>query len=104
MASFPTLAQGADIRRVVETVQNLLRGKLNAVTTLTLAANVATTTLTDSRIGGESHIALTPTTANASAEIGAGTIYVSARAKGSATVTHANNAQTDRSYSVLIIG
>lgn len=102
--SFPTLPQGADLRRVVEVVQRLLQGKFNAVTTLTLTANVGTTTLTDARIGGESHLALTPLTANASAEVGAGTIYVSARAKGSATITHANNAQTDRSYSVLIIG
>ena len=45
-----------------------------------------------------------PTTANASAEVGAGTIYVSARAKQTFTLTHANNGQTDRTYKYAIIG
>lgn len=104
MSGFPTLPQGADIRRIVEVVQRLLQGKMNATTTLTLTANAGSTTLTDARIGGSSHIGWTPLTANASAEVGAGTIYVSARVKGSATIAHANNAQTDRDFSVLIIG
>lgn len=101
MSGFPGLANDADLRRIIETVQMLLRGKMNAVTSVTLAANSATTTLTDSRLGGTSFVGLAPTTANAKAE---GTPWVSAKAKGSCTLNHANNAQVDRAYDVLIIG
>ena len=80
------------------------QGKLNVVGSVTLTANAATTTYNDSRIGGESWIGFMPTTANAAAEIGGGTLYVTARADGSCTLNHANNAQADRSFDTLIIG
>ena len=102
VAGYPTLPQNADLRRVVETVQMVMRGKFNAVTTLTLAAGVTTTVFIDERIGGESFIGLTPLSANAAAALP--TTWVSARGKGTATLTHANTATTDRAYSVLIIG
>lgn len=69
----------------------------------TLTANVASTSLQDSRIGVTSFIQFMPTTANAASEIGAGTLYVSARAEGVATLNHANNAQADRAYTYLVI-
>ena len=81
-----------------------MQGKLNAVGSVTLTANAATTTYSDPRIGGESWIGFMPTTANAAAEIGAGTLYVTARADGSCILNHANNAQADRSFDMLIIG
>jgi hypothetical protein len=43
-----------------------------------------------------------PTTANAAAEIGNGTIYVSSRGKQTATITHANNSQTDRTFAYAL--
>ena len=43
-------------------------------------------------------------TANAAAEVGAGTIYVSAKAQGSFTVTHANSATADRTFAYRIGG
>lgn len=101
MSSFPPPTAASDLGTVIKAVQLLFRGKMNATTTVTLAASATTTTLQDSRIGGASHIAFTPLTANAKAE---GTPAVTTRAKGSATLTHANNAQTDRTYSVLVIG
>lgn len=104
-AVFRRLApDGASPREIAEVVNGALAGKLNALADLTLTANVASTTLTDSRIGATSYIDFMPTTANAGAEIGAGTLYVSSRTKGSAVVTHGNNAQADRTYRVLIIG
>lgn len=74
--------------------------------TVTLTANVASTTITDARIASTSAIVLVPTTANAAAEIGAGTMYVSetGRLHGTAVITHANNAQTDRTYRYVIAG
>jgi len=90
----------------VQTVVNqILVGRLNVVGTVTLTANVATTTVLDTRVGNDSAIPFMPTTANAAAEIGAGTMYVSTRTAGTSfVITHANNAQTDRIFVYCIIG
>ena len=45
-----------------------------------------------------------PTTANASAEIGNGTIFISARNDGNYVLTHANNSQNDRTFLYVILG
>ena len=92
------------LRKLAESVNGIIDGRSNAYGTVTLDANQATTTLTDRRIAPDSCIGLMPETANAAAEIGAGTFYVSARTSGSATLTHANNAQADRTYTYAIVG
>lgn len=84
--------------RVMQAIRDLFAGRSNAVGSVTLTANQATTAVTARNCGPDSKIYLTPTTANAAAEIGAGTLYVSAVAAGTFTLTHANNAQTDRTY------
>lgn len=76
----------------------IMQGRLNDKGTVTLTASAATTVVSDRRVGPNSVITFMPTTANAAAEIGNGTMYVSARSDGSFTITHANNAQTDRSF------
>lgn len=91
-------------RRIAEAANQALRGKLNAQRDVTLTANATATVIVDPRITPNSFIGLMPTTANAAAEIGAGTMYVSARGDQTATITHANNAQTDRTYRVTILG
>jgi len=92
------------LRVVAEVVNNLMDGKDNATGDVTLTANQATTTLADLRIGADSAILFMPTTANAAAEIGNGTLYVSSRGKQTATITHANNAQADRTFRYAIRG
>ena len=92
------------IRLVAEVVNGLMAGKDNATGDITLTANQATTTLTDRRIGPDSVLLFMPKTANAAAEIGNGTLYVSATGKETATVTHANNAQSDRTYKFVVRG
>lgn len=95
-------------RRLSSVVNTILQGKINAVTTVTLTAGTTTTTITDARITSKSFIGLTPTTANAAAAIP--TTYISSQmtgtgtTQGTATITHANNAQTDRTFNILIIG
>ncbi len=91
-------------RQLAAKINEMLGGKLNNTGTITLTANQATSTLSDARIGGGSVILFTPTTANAAAEVGAGGMYVSAKADGSATITHANNAQADRTFDYVIMG
>lgn len=92
----------AYLNRVHDVIRGALAGKLNCTTTVTLAASTTTTTLSDPRIGAESAILFMPTTANAA---GAMTnLYVSARAQGSATLTHSSTATTDRTFDLVIIG
>ena len=88
--------------RVARTVNEMLKGHLNNVLDITLTANVAATTITDVRLGSDSAIGLTPLTANAAAALA--TTYVSSRSKGQAVLTHANNAQVDRTFQGTILG
>ena len=90
----------------VEAVRQL-SGVINAndngqIGTVTLTANAASTTLTDYRITASSVISLMPTTANAAGAIA--TTYIGTTAIGSATITHANNAQVDKTFRYSIIG
>ena len=100
----PGLPRNARPEQIVDALNQLLRGKLNVTTSFTLAASVGTTTITDARIGPTSGIDWTPTSAHAAAEIAAGGMYLSAQTKGSATIAHANNAQTDRTFLLKVIG
>lgn len=89
-------------REIADGINSILQGNLNATDTVTLAVSVATTALSDSRIGPDSFIGFMPTTANAAAELP--TLYVSSRTEQAATLTHANNAQADRTFAYLVIG
>ena len=89
-------------RRIAYAVNALADGRLNAVGTVTLKASSATTTLKDKRIGANSNIFFTATTANAAAAVGG--LYVSATVKNEATLTHANNSQSDRTFSYVLLG
>ena len=84
--------------------RELINGRSNAVGSVTLTANVATTTVTKETIAAGAAVFTEPTTANASAEKAAGTMWISAVAAGSFTITHANNAQTDRTFFYLVNG
>jgi len=104
---FSNLSEVASyLRRQWDALQSMRKGKLECVTTLTLAANAATTTITDIRLSPQSVVVFDPKTVNAATELAAGTLYVltANRGDGSWTVTHANNAQTDRDFQVAIIG
>lgn len=89
-------------RKLAQAANLALGGKMNAVTQVTLTAGATTTTLTDKRIGAYTFIGFSPLTANAAAAQAG--LYVSSQVNGSATLTHANNAQADRTFNVLLIG
>jgi hypothetical protein len=102
---FPGLpVGGGDARQIAAVVNRLGQGKLNCTGSITLAASAASTTVADPRASGTSVVLLMPRTANAAAEIGNGTLYVSGRTKGSFTIAHANNAQADRTFDYAVIG
>lgn len=92
------------VARTVEVVNDLRRGKMNVVLPTTLKANSTITTVIDNRIGILSSILFSPITANAAAEMAAGTLYVSSQTEGSAVLTHADNAQTDRTFNLVVLG
>jgi hypothetical protein len=92
-------------REIARRLNSLLQGKLNAALDVTLAANAASTAITDARIGFYS--AVVPAmamTANAAAELASGTVYVDGIASTTCVVHHRNNAQTDRTIRFLIFG
>ena len=100
-----TWADMADIvRRLADAVNQLGDGRSNGFGAVTLTASSATTAVTDRRVGTDAVITFMPTTANAAAEVGAGGMYVSARGAGTFTITHANNAQNDRTFAYSVQG
>ena len=91
-------------RKAALCINGILTGKQNNVGTVTLTANTTTTTVTidAGRLSSTSVIILSPTTANAKAE---GIPYITVNATNNQfTITHANNAQTDRTYGYVING
>jgi hypothetical protein len=93
-----------DLRRFAIAIQELSAGRSNAAKTVTLIANATTTVVSFDNCSVDSVPLLMPMTANAAAEMGAGTLYISAVENRSFTITHANNAQTDRTFGFVCIG
>lgn len=93
-------------RRLSLSIHGLLQGKSNNVGELTLTANAAssTVTLAKGRLGSDTVILLQPTTAHAAADIS--TLYESSRdiPNNQFVLTHANNAQTDRTFRYALVG
>lgn len=106
--AFPALSPSlpfleSSFRKIAQIVNNCVNGKINVVITVTLTANVGSTIINDSRIGPNSYVGLgCPLTANAAAAVA--TSFISSRGKQTCTVTHANNAQVDRTFAAIIIG
>jgi hypothetical protein len=89
-----------------EVLQQIRSGKLEVVGELTLTAGAASTAVTDIRVSPQSVIVWHPRTANAAAELAAGTMYITDAnmGSGSMVVTHANNAQVDRTFRFAVLG
>jgi hypothetical protein len=97
-------AEERDLARIVRAVRQLAEGRSNAVGAFTLTAGAAGTVVTAPTCGTGSSVLVFPKTANAAAELGNGTMYVGTVANGSFTVTHANNAQVDRTFMYAALG
>jgi hypothetical protein len=95
---------GDYLRRVADVANGAREGKLNCVLDVTWANAATTTTIVDARIGPDSHLSFTPLTANAATIYGDGAWYISARDKGTCTVTHTSAAQSDHNFTMSIIG
>ena len=96
------LPQERDIVRLVQAIRELVEGRHNAGGTLTLTPGTTTTVVSHPNCSVDCQPMLTARTANAAAALG--TTYISAVNQGSFTVTHANNAQADRTFSYTVTG
>lgn len=96
----------AYLRRILDSLNSLRRGKIECVTELTLTANAGTTALVDPRLSPQSVVVFDPLTANAAANAAGVNMYVleANRGNGTWTVTHPNQVTTDRTFRVAIIG
>lgn len=92
------------LARIVDSIRDLWEGRSYAVGQVTLTLNEATTVVEAPNCGADSKVFLFPRHANAAAELGAGTMYVSAVAGGAFTITHANSATGDRTFDWTIRG
>ena len=93
-----------DLKKVILALQQLAAGRSNAVGTVTLATGASTTTVSDPNCAAATVPLLTPATANAAAEVGNGTMYVSAVSNGSFTIIHTNSATAGRTFLYALQG
>jgi hypothetical protein len=95
-----------DLKKIIMGLQQVAAGRSNSVGTVTLTQNSATTVVT-TRTGtcapGSVPI-LIPTTADAAAEFGAGTWYISSVGVDTFTITHVNSATASRTFLYVIVG
>lgn len=105
MATFQSVIPSQPYGPIVgAVVQNLMRGKMNALGDVTLTASQATTVVSDPLVGPDSCILFMPTTASAATEMGAGSMYVSSRGDGTFTITHVNDTPADRTFRYVVLG
>lgn len=91
---------------IATAVNAAIRGQLNNVIEVTLTANATSTTVEDARLSPFQWAQFDPLTANAAAELAAGTLYAAEadRAAGTWTLTHANASSEDRSFLMVVFG
>lgn len=96
--------------RISRVVNEIMRGRTNNVGTIILTANAASTVITLPKgiLSKDSAIIFDPITANAATELYGATMYVTTANRNvtnrTITITHANNAQTDRNFIYIIVG
>lgn len=103
---YPLLAQsGPDTpAQLARVVNGAVGGKTNNTGLVTLTGSATSTTLTDTRIGGNSVILFVPRTAHAAAMSPGPYAATNAQFKGSATITHTSVAQSDLTFAYVIVG
>jgi hypothetical protein len=85
-------------------IQQLYAGRSNAAGSVTLEAGAASTVVKAPNCAPQTSVFLFPKTANGAAALAAGTTFISSVGKQSFTISHANNAQTDRSFFYVCLG
>ncbi len=92
------------LRDVLEWSRRIMQGKMNNTALWTLAAGASSTTFTDYRIGLETALHWSPTTVNAAAVVTSMYVAEASRKNGEVTISHANNANTDKIFRITFHG
>jgi hypothetical protein len=93
-----------NLQTIVDAIRQLFEGRSNAVGSVTLTANAATTVVAGPNIGLDSSIFLFPKTSNAAAAVATTFVLAANVVRGQFTISHANNAQTDKSFFWVALG
>ena len=91
-----------DIFAIVNSLNEVADGRSNNVGKVTLNVSAATTSVNFMACSSASCVVLSPLTADAAAAIP--TTYISSVFNGGFVITHANNAQADRTFTFAAIG
>lgn len=100
----PYVPSTPEVDRLYQAVNQLILGNASNTGSVTLTESAASTSVSNNRVGADAVILLMPKTANAASELASGNCYVSSVTKGSFTITHQNNAQTDRDFDYIHVG
>jgi hypothetical protein len=95
-------SQEKDLAKFAMSLQQLAMGRSNATGTVTLTPSATSTVVSAVNCAPGSAVFLFQKTANAAAALS--TTYVASVGKQTFTVSHANNAQTDRSFFYVCLG
>ena len=93
-----------DLQRIVDAIIQLVTGRSNSVGDVTLTASAASTVVAFPNCSRDCRVFLFPQTANAAAALATTYILKANILQGSFTITHANNAQVDKSFSFICVG
>lgn len=99
MREIPPAAENT--RTLAFTVNELIRGRSNAVGEVTLTPNATTTVVTNPNFNEGSYAFFSPLTSNAAGAIV--NVYAIVT-RGSMTIHHVNLATTDRTYGYIVLG
>lgn len=91
-------------REMVRFMEQGQLGHIACVGSVTLTANITSTTVADTRAGAASFIWFMPLTQDAAGELANGNLYVSTRDKQFFVITHTNSANANRSFVYAILG
>lgn len=91
-----------DIPDIVQAILQLIAGRGNFVGQVTLTPNAASTVVSFENCSNVCKVFLQARTANAAAAVA--TTYISSVIQGGFTITHANNAQADKTFDFECVG
>lgn len=104
MSGYVPAPDEKDLYKIVRAVRSLYEGRTNAVGAVTLTVNAASTTVSAINCGLGNRVFLMPMTANAAAALATTYIQAANVTGGQFVITHANNAQNDRTFGYVVLG
>ncbi len=104
MSIVPLSPAEKDPFKIVRATRQLIEGRSNATGSVTLGTSATSTIVAALNCGAGSQVFLFPKTANAAAALATTYILAANVTKQQFIITHASNAQTDRTFSFVCLG